>query len=99
MFAADEGFPPRSLARGIEVPTGRTDGGRTPASSAAMRIGYLVTYQGSTYVLRGLDPMSVTDRTAQLEDPRTGRRLVVPVEELEPAEPEAPAGGTDAPAP
>jgi hypothetical protein len=37
-----------------------------------VKIGDLVTYQGRAYVLRGLEPMSVPDRRAQLADPRTG---------------------------
>ena len=54
-----------------------------------MRIGDLVTYDGTQYVLRGLDPMSVPDRRAELEDPVTGERLRVPFADLEegPAEP------------
>jgi hypothetical protein len=47
-----------------------------------MKIGELVTYQGCVYVLRGLDPMSVPDRHAELEDPSTGELLFVPFEEV-----------------
>ena len=50
-----------------------------------MRIGDPVTYQGRRYVLRGLDPMSVPDRRAELEDPETGKRIRVPISDLEPA--------------
>ena len=32
--------------------------------------------------------MSVPDRRAEVEDPETGERLVVPLDELEPAPPE-----------
>jgi len=55
-----------------------------------MRIGDLVTYDGAVYVLRGLEPMSVPDRRAELEDPATGERLRVPLSEVEegPAQPE-----------
>ena len=55
-----------------------------------MRIGDLVTYHGTQYVLRGLDPMSVPDRQAELEDPATGERLRVLLSEVEegPGEPE-----------
>ena len=53
-------------------------------STAAMNIGDLVLHQGRRYYLRGLDPMSVPDRRAMLEDAETGERLSVPVEELEP---------------
>ena len=53
-----------------------------------MQIGDLVTYDGAVYVLRGLDPMSVPDRRAELEDPATGERVRVPLSEVE----EAPTG-------
>ena len=55
-----------------------------------MRIGDLVTYHGTQYVLRGLDPMSVPDRLAELEDPATGERVRVPLSDVEegPAEPQ-----------
>jgi hypothetical protein len=48
-----------------------------------MNIGDLVTYQGQPYVLRGLDPMSVPDRCAELEDPASGERIRVPLAEVE----------------
>ncbi len=47
-----------------------------------MEIGDLVTYKGRAYVLRGLEPMSVPDRHADLEDPESGERIFVPFEEL-----------------
>jgi hypothetical protein len=47
-----------------------------------MEIGDIVTYQGSVYVLRGLEPMSVPDRRAELEDPANGESLLVPFEEV-----------------
>jgi hypothetical protein len=47
-----------------------------------MKIGDLVTYQGRAYVLRGLEPMSVPDRRAELEDPETGEHLSVPFEDV-----------------
>ena len=50
-----------------------------------MRIGDPVTYRERRYVLRGLDPMGVPDRRADLEDPETGERIRVPVAELGPA--------------
>jgi hypothetical protein len=46
---------------------------------AAMEIGDLVTYDGKSYVLRGLEPMSVPDRRAEIEDPDSGERRSVPV--------------------
>ena len=47
-----------------------------------MQIGDLVTYQSRSYVLRGLDPMSVPERRAQLEDPETAKLYFVPLEEV-----------------
>ena len=46
--------------------------------SAVMEIGDLVTYNGKSYVLRGLEPMSVPDRRAELEDPENGELFAVP---------------------
>jgi hypothetical protein len=50
---------------------------------AALRIGDEVIYHGRVLVLRGLEPMSVPKRRAEVEDPDTGERLVVPLDELE----------------
>jgi len=47
-----------------------------------MEIGSLVTYQGRPYYLRGLDPMSVSDRQAELEDAFTHERISVPLEDV-----------------
>jgi hypothetical protein len=52
--------------------------------AAAMNIGDLVLYQGRRYYLRGLDPMSVPDRQAMLEDAETGEEVSVPIDEVEP---------------
>ena len=49
---------------------------------AAMRIGDSVTYRGKRYVLRGLDPMGIPDRLADIEDAETGEAMRVPVSEL-----------------
>jgi hypothetical protein len=49
-----------------------------------MNIGDLVLYQGRRYYLRGLDPMSVPDRQAFLEDAMTGEAAMVPVDEVAP---------------
>jgi hypothetical protein len=49
-----------------------------------MEIGELVTYQGRAYVLRGLDPMGVPDRRAELEDPETGEQISVPLVDVSP---------------
>ena len=54
-----------------------------------MEIGDFVTYEGRGYVLRGLDPMSVDDRRAELEDIRTGERVWVPLTELDEEPPPA----------
>ena len=50
-----------------------------------MEIGQALTYKGRTYVLLGLEPMSVPDRRAELEDAETGERLSVPYALLAPA--------------
>ena len=47
-----------------------------------MKIGELVLHEGRRYYLRGLDPMSVSDRQAELEDAFTGARVSVPLEEV-----------------
>ena len=52
-------------------------------SAATMQIGSLVTHKGRPYYLRGLDPMSVSDRQAELEDAFTGARVFVPLDEVE----------------
>lgn len=54
-----------------------------------MQLGDHVTLDGRALVLRGLDPMSVPDGRAEVEDPETGERFVVPASELEPAAPGA----------
>jgi hypothetical protein len=52
-----------------------------------MEIGDLVTYQGRAYVLRGLEPMSVPNRRAELGDPESGEVILVPLTELSPQDP------------
>jgi hypothetical protein len=47
-------------------------------------LGDPVLYCGRVYVLRGLDPMSVPNRTASLEDERTGEVVRAPLDEVEP---------------
>jgi hypothetical protein len=64
------------------------------SSTAAMKIGDLVLYLGRHYYLRGLDPMSVPNRQAFLEDASTGEELTAPVDEIEPG----PANGRSGPA-
>jgi hypothetical protein len=48
-----------------------------------MNLGDLVIYDGKLYVLRGVEPMSVDARKAELEDTVTGERLRVPWAEVE----------------
>ena len=43
-----------------------------------MEIGEVLTYNGRTYVLLGLQPMSVPDRRAELEDTETGEAVSIP---------------------
>ena len=50
-----------------------------------MELGDLVIWNGKSYVLRGLEPMSVPERRAELEDPRTGEWIRAPLDEVEPA--------------
>jgi hypothetical protein len=50
-----------------------------------MRIGDLVTWNGRRYVVRGVDPMGLSERRADLEDPETGELVRAPVGEVEPA--------------
>jgi hypothetical protein len=55
-----------------------------------MRIGDPVTYHGRALTLRGIDPMSVPERRAEVEDPDTGARFTVAFDELEEASPGPP---------
>jgi hypothetical protein len=50
-----------------------------------MRIGDPVIYRGKRYVLRGLEPMGIPDRLADIEDAGSGRLLRVKVSDLRPA--------------
>ena len=50
-----------------------------------MEIGDNVNYNGKCYVLRGLEPMSVPDRRAELEDPESGELISAPFSLLEEA--------------
>ena len=47
-----------------------------------MEIGEVLNYGGRSYVLLGMEPMSVPDRKAELEDVETGEILSVPCEIL-----------------
>lgn len=48
-----------------------------------MKVGDLVTWNGRLYVLRGVEPMSLPGRRAELEDVETGERVRVDVGTLE----------------
>ena len=48
-----------------------------------MAIGDHVLYNGRRYLLIGIDPMSVTDRRAELEDLETCERVRVPLDALQ----------------
>ena len=63
------------------------------STTAAMKIGDLVLHLGRTYYLRGIDPMSVPNRQAFLEDAETGEQSTAPVEEITPG----PANGRSGP--
>ena len=54
--------------------------------AADMNIGDVITYEGKRWILRGIDPMSVPDRRAELEDPDTGERISVALADLAPDE-------------
>ena len=43
-----------------------------------MEIGEVLNYDGRSYVLLGLQPMSVPDRRAELEDTETGEVVSIP---------------------
>jgi hypothetical protein len=48
-----------------------------------MAIGDHVLYNGRRYLLIGIDPMSVTDRRAQLDDLETGERVRALLDEVQ----------------
>jgi hypothetical protein len=55
--------------------------------ACGMEIGDLVTYNGRTYVLRGLDPTGVPDRSVELEDSESGEHISAPLAEVSPRDP------------
>ena len=61
-----------------------------------MEIGDLVSHHGRACYLRGLDPMSVPDRRAHLEDARTGERFTAPLVDVHELTPNVLAHGEDA---
>jgi hypothetical protein len=48
-----------------------------------MTIGDHVLHHGRRYRLRGIDPMSVSERQAELEDLETGEHVRVPLDQVE----------------
>ena len=50
--------------------------------AAALSIGDPISWEGRACVLRGIDPMSVSDRRVELEDVESGERFRVPLSEL-----------------
>ncbi|MDQ3065792.1 MAG: hypothetical protein M3R12_01385 [Actinomycetota bacterium] len=55
---------------------------RAKGALADMQIGDPVTHAGRRYILRGLEPMSVPDRRADLEDAETGELIRVLVADI-----------------
>jgi hypothetical protein len=49
---------------------------------ADMRIGELLDYEGTQYIVCGLDPMGVPERRVDLEHVETGERIRVPIADL-----------------
>jgi hypothetical protein len=47
-----------------------------------MELGDIVIWRGRAYLLRGLEPMSVPDRRAMLEDAETGESVTAPLREV-----------------
>ena len=74
-----------ALGGGIVEAAVRADGWNT-LPLRQVQIGDQVVFDGRLYVLRGMDPMSVPDRAALLEDARTGELVRAPYAEVEPAE-------------
>ena len=79
--AGDTADPNQGWGVRPSAPTGRA---RVTGSArhADMQLGDLITYEGRRYVVRGLDPMGVPERRADLEDVETGEKLRVPIAEL-----------------
>lgn len=64
----------------------------TLSGTCGMAIGDLVLYQGRLYYLRGIDPMSVSNRRAELEDVETGETIHAPVDQIDETPPRPPEG-------
>jgi hypothetical protein len=61
---------------GIAEARGRADEPHT----AAMELGDLVIWSGRRWIVRGVDPVSVTGRTVTLEDPESGECVTAPLD-------------------
>jgi hypothetical protein len=48
-----------------------------------MQLDTHIIWNSRIYIVRGVDPMSVHDGNAELEDAETGERIRVPIDELE----------------
>jgi hypothetical protein len=59
------------------------------SSAVLMQIGDHVIHKRRVLVLLGHEPMSVPDRRAEVQDPATGERFSVPLDELRPTDPGA----------
>jgi hypothetical protein len=59
-------------------------------TTAAMRVGDHVIWDGRLYVLSGVDPMSVVEPKAYLEDPISLKRFSVPFRQVVPTVPRVP---------
>ena len=78
----DTGIPEAGISR--RASHADNDVTRLRRRIADMRIGDTVIYRGRACVLRGLDPMGVPDRRADVEDAETGEFLRVRVADLSP---------------
>jgi hypothetical protein len=47
-----------------------------------MELGDLVTWNGRRWIVRGVDPVSVTGRTVTLEDPDSGEQVMAPLDDV-----------------
>ena len=61
---------------------GSADAARVDEEHANLQIGDFVTWRGRLWVLRGIDPMSVAARRAELEECVSGERLQASLDEL-----------------
>jgi len=72
MKRSQSGYP----GPGIADSCGRAD----EPSLRHMELGDLVTWSGRRWIVRGVDPVSVTGRTVTLEDPESGECVNAPLD-------------------